>query len=107
MYLIEVIQYGYRWLMPEVIQDFLIVFDKISCLSAVTRVLPFLMLGMYVSQEKKKEYTNLIGFITISFITLVVERNFLLNNGQLNVSYIVVHMLLKHIVKRGMVFFPM
>ena len=89
LYLIEVIQYGYRWVMPEVIQDFLIVFDKIPCLSAVTRVLPFLMLGMYVSQEKKKEHTNLIGFITISFIILVVERNFLLNNGQLNVSYIV------------------
>lgn len=88
LYLIEVIQYGYRVFIPDSAKNVLTIFDNISCLSAITRVLPFLLLGMYIFYCEKRRYAvYVIGFI-ISIVCLTIERNFLRMHGQESVSYI-------------------
>lgn len=89
LYLIETLQYGYRGFLPTPLIRILCIFDKFPCLSAVTRVLPLFMLGMYIAHRKKKTSAhNVLGFLG-SLVLLAVERNLLRIHGQLNVSYIV------------------
>lgn len=88
LYLIEVIQYGYRVFISDSAQNVLAIYDRVSCLSAITRVLPFLLLGMYISYCKKRGYAvYVMGFI-IAIVCLMIERNFLRMHGQESVSYI-------------------
>lgn len=89
LYMIEVLQYGYRGFMPAPFIQVLCIFDRMPCLSAVTRVLPLFMLGMYMAHRKKETSAyNVFGFF-VSLVLLAVERNLLRAHGQLSVSYIV------------------
>ena len=88
LYLIEVVQYGYRLFLPEKIQTMMILFDRIPCISALTRVLPFLLLGTYIFYGKRKSSKLYIISFILSLVGCVAERNFLLLYGIENVSYI-------------------
>lgn len=88
LYLIEVIQYGYRTFLPESLQNILIIFDKFPCISAITRVLPFLVMGIYISSSKRKSSRYYLFGLVFSLLIVIVERNFLLLNNQTDVSYI-------------------
>lgn len=87
---IEVVQYAYRGLLPQTVSAGFRLFDVYPCLSAFTRILPLLMLGIYISYrrvEKEKSGAHAVGF-AVSFTLLVIERNFLISTGQKAVSYI-------------------
>lgn len=88
LYAIEVMQYGYRKFLPESLSLIARIFDILPCLSSATRILPFVMLGIYISKQKEESIYKLITKFGVSFILLVIERNFLLNSGQISVSYI-------------------
>ena len=89
LYIIEALQYGYRCFMPGLLIQVLCLFDKLPCLSAVTRVLPLFMLGMYIAHSKKKTSAHNAFCFLLSLALLIAERNLLRVHGQTSVSYIV------------------
>lgn len=88
LYVIEVLQYGYRKFLPEIWRNIFSIFDTIPCASMMTRVLPLLLLGMCISYNKRKNKRFYIKGFVLSLIILVIERNLLVCSGQENVSYI-------------------
>ena len=91
LYAVEVIQYGYRILLPEKIKSIFDIFDSIGCLSSITRVLPIILLGIYISKKavNNKKISAYVVCFAIAFVCLVIERNILASFGQENVSYII------------------
>lgn len=88
LYLIEVLQYGYRQISPSFLQPLFPIFDTIPAISALTRVLPFFLFGVYLYFRPSKRASLQLFCFFVSFLLLVIERNFLLSHDQLAVSYI-------------------
>lgn len=88
LYLVEVLQYGYRQFLPSFFQPLFTLFDTIPAISAFTRVLPFFLCGVYLYFRPSKSASLQLFCFFISFVLLVIERNFLLSHDQLAVSYI-------------------
>ena len=88
LYIIKAISYGYaRWL-PTFIQTIFGIGGKFSALfDAVFLLLPLLLLGFFISQEKISLKFSLVGFI-VSFSLLTVEAFTLKAFGQESVSFI-------------------
>lgn len=88
LYTIEVLQYGYRMFLPVFLGSMLGIYDTLPCLSSITRILPMLLIGIYISCEKRKSNRFYILGLVGSIIVVLVERNLLFMNGQDGVSYI-------------------
>lgn len=60
----EVIVFGYRAMLPESVQNIISLFDKIKMpFEAIVRVLPLLLVGLFIQQQCRKRSFYLIGFL--------------------------------------------
>ena len=88
LYTIEVLQYGYRMFLPATFVKLLAIYDILPCLSSITRLVPMLLIGIYISCEERESNRFYILGLVGSIIVVLVERNLLFMNGQDGVSYI-------------------
>ena len=88
LWLVKAASYGYaRWMPTPISAIFSLM--NVSCLSGAVGILPFLLLGVCISNRKTKSTKMyLLGF-TISLTLLCVEAFILRSEGQTAVSYIV------------------
>lgn len=89
LYAIEVILYAYRAFVPAQFEKLFAMADYFGCITTgCVCMLPFIMLGIYISQKKnfaKKKYC----FLLLSFIFQIIETFILRLMGQDKYSYII------------------
>lgn len=87
LYIIQVIVYAYRFIIPESLSRVLKICDYFECpFVAITRVLPFLLLGIIISQEKNDK--NPVIMCLVNFTLLIIEICLLRSNNQEAFSYV-------------------
>lgn len=87
LYIIQVIVYAYRFIIPESLSSVLKICDYFeSPFVAITRVLPFLLLGIIISQEKNDK--NPVIMCLMNYALLIIEVCLLKSNNQEAFSYI-------------------
>ena len=87
LYIIQVIVYAYRFIIPESLSSILKSCDYFECpFVAITRVLPFLLLGIIISQEKNDK--NPAIMCLANFVLLIIEVCLLKSNNQEAFSYV-------------------
>lgn len=91
LYVIEIIEYGYRIFLPDSWKQFFWIFDKFnSPLVAVTRVVPLLLIGVIIAikpvrNEEKKYFYCFVIFL----ICWIGEASILRAFGGTNFSYLI------------------
>lgn len=89
LYALEALTYGYRWCLSEWLQDIVAVGDKVSAIHAVTRIMPFLLLGVFIKRKQRKfQIKGTVIIFIFCIAALAVEANLLKMKGQSGVSYI-------------------
>lgn len=87
LYAIQVIVYAYNFTVSDFIPNILKICNYFACIFiAITRVLPFLLLGIMIAQENKGK--NTVKMFLINFVCLVIEAYALRVNNKETVSYI-------------------
>lgn len=87
LYVIQVIIYAYNFIIPESLSGVLKIYNFLECpFVAITRVLPFLLLGIIISKEKNGK--NPIIMCLINFTLLIIEVYLLKTNNQEAFSYV-------------------
>ena len=87
LYVIQVIVYAYNFIIPESLYGVLKIYNFFECpFVAITRVLPFLLLGIIISKEKRCE--NSIIMCLMNFTLLIIEVYLLRTYNKEAFSYV-------------------
>ena len=87
LYAIQVIVYAYRFIIPKSLSNMIKICDYFECpFVAITRVMPFLLLGIIISQKKNDKSPALKCLV--SFTLLIIEVCLLRYNNQEKLSYV-------------------
>lgn len=87
LYIVQVIVYAYSFVLPESLSLILKICDYLSCpFIALTRILPFLLLGIIISREKNDKNSGIMFLVNLVF--LVAEIYLLRSNDQEAFSYV-------------------